>query len=118
MPSIRNVGLTGRAITDRGVEVIARMPNLRGCGIDDCTSVTAGGLVRLAQMGTLEELSFPAAVVTQADLLRIIATGRRLNWIGIDEPAEGQFDAAVVRRAAAGKGVQVLVCRNHMCDAI
>jgi hypothetical protein len=74
--------------------------------------------VRLAQVETLEELAFPAAMITQTDLLRIIDAGPHLKWIVIDEPAPGQFDAVAVRRAVAGRNIYVLVCRNHQCDAI
>ena len=118
LPSIESFGFSGKSITDRAIDTMIQMPNLKSFGVDENTGVTISGLVKLVQMTTMEDLFIPALMVTQEDLLRIIAASRHLNRIDIDEPAEGQFDAPALRRAAAAKKIDLYVYYNRMCEPL
>ncbi|MEO7676527.1 MAG: hypothetical protein ABIV39_07185 [Verrucomicrobiota bacterium] len=101
-----SLGLEGTAITDRGVDLIAKRMHPRGVNVAACTKVTVDGLLKLAQSETMESLSFSVGEMMQADLIRLIhAAAPQLVRMDIDmvESTERRLDFPALRREAEEK---------------
>ena len=100
--------LEGTSITDEGLEILGRMPRLRGVNVANCTNVTANGLLKLVQSDTIEDITFSCHRVTPEDVVRIIGAVTRINRIEIIDPG-GQLHAGVLQRAANAKNIKLYV---------
>ncbi len=116
IPTLHSLGLRQMAVTDAACDTMTKRMRLRGANMPNCTNVTVGGLLTMAQSERMESLGFSVGQMTQADLIRIIQTaGPKLSRLDIEmvEAAEGRLDFPALRQVAEAKKIRLFAVRNR-----
>ena len=113
LPSLTSAGLRGTSMTDAGVEILRKLPKLKGVTMDGSMKITFYGLLRMAQLETLEEWAFSAGNLSQTELLELIRATRNVKHLEISEPTEERLDLPALRQAAQAKGMMLLKVHDN-----
>jgi hypothetical protein len=113
MQSLTAVGLRGTSMTDAGIETLRRLPKLKSVSLAGSVKITFDGVLRLAKLETLEEFSFPAGDLSQAEVLELIRATPSVKHLQISEPKEERLDLPALRNAAKAKGMMLLKVHDN-----
>jgi hypothetical protein len=116
--SLTAVGLRGTSMTDAGIETLRSLPKLKSVSLDGSINISIQGLLSLAKLETLEELSFPAGNIQQAELLELIRATPRVKHLQISEPNEERLDLPALRNAAKAKGMTLLKVHDNSASGL
>jgi hypothetical protein len=100
--------LEGTSITDRSMEIIAGRMSLVGFNVANCKGITSRGLLRVIESSTLQELTFSAGNISEAQIIDLINHAKKLNHCEIIDPA-GTLNAIAIEQAARPKNIQVVI---------
>jgi hypothetical protein len=118
MQSLTAVGLRGTSMTDAGIETLRKLPKLKSVSLAGSVKITFKGVLSLAKLETLEELSFSAGNIQQAELLELIRATPSVKHLQISEPNEGRLDLPALREVAKAKGMTLLKVHDDAASAL
>ncbi len=109
--ALRVLGLRRASITDASCDFIANRTMLADVSLPNCPRVTSKGLIALAQSPSIEELGISLAPLSQAELVQIINSARRLKRIDIESVGDDdkRLNLPQIREAAAAKGITIFI---------
>jgi hypothetical protein len=108
IPSLRGLGLEGTAITDAGCQEIASDMHLTSVDIANCPQITRKGIDALAASASLQEITFSADNLSQEEVLKVIASFKSVTWCEIVD-LQHKLDWNAIRTTGAEKRIHTVV---------
>jgi hypothetical protein len=127
LPCLTCVSLNGSPrITDRGIEVLSRIPSLHEFGLEDasitdaavdliiarmkptgvnvayCTNITFNAMLKLIRIDTMTGIGISSENLTTSDVLRLLDAVKNIEYFGLSGPSL-HLDTNAICRAARGK---------------
>jgi hypothetical protein len=109
--SLKELALEGTGITDSALEIAATKMHLTGINIANCSRITLKGLRSLANSETLRDLGFSLNDVTEAEVLSLIASFKKVGRLEIVDP-QSKLDKGKIQTKGADRGIQIVIRRT------
>ena len=109
--SLKVLQLEGTAITDISCDVMSAQMRLTGVDVANCNGVTLKGLKALISSSTLNGMSFSSDILTQEEVLDLVASFKNVTRCAIVDP-QGKLDADAMKKMGTERRVFIDVRRG------